>query len=295
MTLAPPLATQPGTPPSMAHVLDLEPTGENVLRGRARTPTGTGRMFGGEIAGQAVMAAHHDVPADRLLHSLHGYFLLPGHPEEPVDHHVDPTRDGGSFTTRTVRSVQGDGVVFTMIASFQRPESGIEHAPTAPAVVGPEESLTVNDLLGRAGETGSRWLQWMSDAFSWEVRFPDLPPRRDTPTDEPGRTWFRVRGDLGDDRAAHAAALTHGSDLFLLGSAVRRHGIVLGTPDVFVTSLDHTIWFHESPRVDEWLLYDQRSAWAAGGRALCRGRFWTTDGRLVATVAQEGLVRQRSA
>lgn len=294
MTDAPPLATQPGTPPAMSSVLALETVDEHVLRGRSHTPTGTGRMFGGEIAGQAVMAAHHDVPEDRGLHSLHGYFLLPGHPEQPVDHHVDPTRDGGSFTTRTVRTVQADGVVFTMIASFQRPEQSIQHAPVAPDVAGPDDSLTVNDLLERADPIGRRWLSWICETFSWEVRFPDMPQRPGNATDAPRRTWFRVRGDLpSEDRATHAAALTHGSDLFLLGAALQRHGIPLGAPGMFVTSLDHTIWFHERPRVDQWLLYDQRSAWAGNGRALCRGRFWSTDGRLVATVAQEGLVRQR--
>lgn len=294
MDQAPPLTTQPGTPPAMAHVLALTATDEHVLRGHSRTPTGTGRMFGGEIAGQAVMAAHHDVPDDRVLHSLHGYFLLPGDPAVPVDHHVDPTRDGGSFTTRTVRTMQDDGVVFTMIASFQRPEQSIEHAPVAPDVNRPDDSLTVNDLLAHAGATGTMWLTWMSETFSWEVRFPQAPQRPGTPSDGPRHTWFRVRGELpSDDHAAHPAALTHGSDLFLLGAALQRHGIALGAPGMFVTSLDHTIWFHESPRVDDWLLYDQRSAWAGSGRALCRGRFWTTDGRLVATVAQEGLVRRR--
>lgn len=294
MTTAPPLDTQPGTPPDMAAVLDLQPVGDGLLRGRSRTPMGTGRMFGGEIAGQAVMAAHHDVPADRLLHSLHGYFLLPGDPDQPVDHHVDPTRDGGSFTTRTVRTVQDDGVVFTMIASFQRREESIRHAPVAPDVRGPRDSLTVNQLLERADVIATRWLTWTCETFSWEVRFPDVPPPLGTRSDAPRRTWFRVRGDLpADDAAAHAAALTHGSDLFLLGAALQRHGIGLGAPGMFVTSLDHTIWFHEEPRVDQWLLYDQRSAWAGNGRALCRGRFWSTDGQLVATVAQEGLVRQR--
>ncbi len=295
MTDAPPLDTQPGTPPDMAAVLALDVVDDHVLRGRSRTPTGTGRMFGGEIAGQAVIAAHHGVPDDRVLHSLHGYFLLPGDPREPVDHHVDPTRDGGSFTTRTVRTVQRDEVAFTMLASFQRHEDSIEHAPVAPDVAGPDDSLTVNDVIARADDVAERWLGWMCDAFSWEFRFPDLPTRPGTASDQPRRTWFRVRGALPpDDRAAHAAALAHGSDLFLLGAALQRHGIPLGAPGMLVTSLDHTIWFHERPRVDDWLLYDQRSAWAGHGRALCRGRFWTPDGRLVATVAQEGLVRRRT-
>lgn len=294
MTDTSPLATQPGTPPDMAAILALEQVDDDVLRGRSRTPMGTGRMFGGEIAGQAVMAAHHGVPADRVLHSLHGYFLLPGDPAAPVDHQVDATRDGGSFTTRTVRTVQDGGVVFTMIASFQRPEESIQHAPVAPEINGPDDSLTVNDLLRVADEPGSQWLQWMCERMSWEFRFPSVPPPLGTPSDRPRHTWFRVRGELpGDDRAAHAGALAHGSDLFLLGAALQRHGVGLGAPGMFVTSLDHTIWFHEPPRVDQWLLYDQRSAWAGGGRALCRGRFWSTDGRLVATVAQEGLVRKR--
>lgn len=294
VTSAPPLDTQPGTPPDMRTALRLDRIASGRLVGTAHTLLGTGRMFGGEVAAQAVMAAHDGVPADRALHSLHGYFLLPGDPSAPLLHEVDPTRDGGSFTTRTVRTVQDAGVVFTLMASFQRAEDGLEHGPPAPEVPGPEDSATVNDVLPDLSPGMAAWLTSMSDVFSWEFRFPErlVSPRR--PSHAARHTWFRVRGDLpDDDPAAHAAALTHGSDLFLLSAALQRHGVTLGTPGLLATSLDHAMWFHDQPRVDEWLLYEQRSAWGGGARVLCRGRFWSTDGRLVATVAQEGLVRIR--
>lgn len=288
----PPLSTQPGEPHAMAAVLDLEQASDHVLRGRAHSRNRTGRMFGGEIAGQAVMAAHHDVPDDRRIHSLHGYFLLGGDPAKPVDHHVDPTRDGGSFTTRTVRTVQDDAVVFTLLASFQRPEEGLEHDVHAPDRRDPDDSYSVADLIDQADEAGAERLRRICEQFPWEFRWPGRPGT-DAEGASPRQVWFRLRGDLpADRRAARPAALTHASDLFLLPTALAPHGIGLDEPGLFMASLDHTIWFHGPTPVDEWLLYDMRSAWAGGGRALCRGRFWTTDGRLVATVAQEGLVRR---
>ena len=293
MSAARPLDTQPGTPPDMRTALELERIASGRLVGTAHTFLGTGRMFGGEVAAQAVMAAHDGIPEDRSLHSLHGYFLLPGDPDAPLLHEVDRTRDGGSFTTRTVRTVQDAGVVFTLLASFQRREEGFEHGPTAPEVAGPDDSATVNDRLAAMDEGPlANWLAAMGDIFSWEFRFPEPPMHPREPSDAPRHTWFRVRGDLpADDAGAHAAALTHGSDLFLLSSALQRHGMGFGTPGLFVTSLDHAMWFHRPPRVDDWLLYEQRSEWAGNARTLCRGRFWTTDGELVATVSQEGLVR----
>ena len=274
----------------MRTALELERVAAGRLVGTAHTLLGTGRMYGGEVAAQAVMAAHDGLPDDRRLHSLHGYFLLPGDPDAPLLHEVDRTRDGGSFTTRTVRTVQDAGVVFTLLASFQRAEDGIAFAPTPPDVAGPDDSATVNDVLASASGPMAGWLASMGDVFSWEFRFPESPMVG--PGDQPRHTWFRVRGDLpSDDHASHTAALTHGSDLFLLAAALQRQGVSLMTPGLFITSLDHSMWFHRAPRVDDWLLYEQRSEWAGNARALCRGRFWTTDGQLVASVTQEGLVR----
>ena len=280
---------EPG-PSSLATILDLVEVAPDHLRGVGTTRTRTGRMFGGDVAAQALAAAHATVPDDRPVHSLHGYFLLGGDPTAAVEHHVDRVRDGGSFTTRTVRSEQHDRAIFTMTASFQRPEDGLEHQLPVLEVTAPQDSPDLEQTLAREDAATAGWLRVLADAFPWEFRFPEPPPR---PGDtEPGRTWFRVVGDLPDDRpSTHAAALVHASDLFLLGAAFAHHDVGFGTPGLFVTSLDHSVWFHAPVRVDDWLLYDRRSAWAGGGRALCRGRFWRPDGTLVATIAQEGLVR----
>lgn len=286
------MADEPATP-SLAAILDLEQVEPDHLRAHAFTNTRTGRMFGGDVAAQALAAAHATVPADRPVHSLHGYFLLGGDPTVPVELLVDRTRDGGSFTTRIVRAEQHGRCIFTLTASFQRPEEGIEHQPVPTDVEAPQDCLDVpaaQELAESVGDVATAaWLGRMDRDFPWELRFPD--PRR-TSGPPGGRTWFRLRGELpGPEPHHHAAALTNASDMLLLGAAIQRHGIRFGDEGLFVTSLDHAVWFHRPVRVDGWLLYDRRSAWAGGGRALCRGRFWTADGELVATVAQEGLVR----
>lgn len=286
---------KPDHPAHLAEILTVEEQSPDVYHSWARTPSFTQRMFGGEVASQALTAAQQTVPIDRPVHSFHGYFVLGGDPDQPVEHHIGRTRDGGSFTTRRIRSVQGDGEIFVGIASFQRPEEGaIDHQLSNLRLNPPESSATVEDVMTDADERTRGWLEWMSSNFPFEPRFPARPPRPGDVVDGPRRTWLRASSSLPDDtQASHAGALTYISDLFLLGSALQLHGISFGQPGLFVTSLDHTIWFHEPVRIDEWLLYDQRSSWAGGGRTLCRGRFYTEDGRLIATVAQEGLVRIR--
>lgn len=281
-------------PTHLSEILTVEEVDTDVHRSWARTTTHTQRMFGGEVAAQALTAAQRTVPEDRPVHSFHGYFVLGGDPTQPVDHHVGRTRDGGSFTTRRVRSEQSDGEIFVGMASFQKREVGaIEHQLSHLQVNAPEASATVEDIVADAEDSTRQWLNWMVTNFPWELRFPTTPPRRGEIVEGPRQTWLRACSSLPDDTpASHAGALTYISDLFLLGAALQLHGLTNGAPGLFVTSLDHTVWFHEPCRVDEWLLYDQRSSWAGGGRTLCRGRFYTPDGRLVATVAQEGLVRQ---
>ncbi len=249
-------------------------------------------MYGGEVAAQALMAAASTVPEDRPVHSFHGYFVLGGNPSEPVEHHVGRTRDGGSFTTRRVRSEQSKGEIFVGMASFQRHEEpGIAHQLPHVRMRSPEDSLSVPQIMADSDDMTAAWLGYLTQTFPWELRFPAMPPRPGDVSDGPRRTWFRAGTAIPDTPGAHAAALVHASDMFLLGAALQLHGVSFRDPGLFVTSLDHTVWFHEPVRADDWLLYDLRSSWAGGGRALCRGRFFNQDGRLVATVAQEGLVR----
>lgn len=285
--------THDPTPAPLADSLALEELGDDVFRGAAHSGSPGRRMFGGEVAAQALAAMQRTVPTDRPVHSMHGYFVLGGDREQPVDHRVTRTRDGGSFTTRGVRTRQDGGDIFVAMASFHAEESGFEHQLANPRLRAPEDSLTVDDVVAATDEVTRNWLAFVTGHFPWEFRFPATPPRPGDIVDGPRRTWFRARGPLaGDLPADHAAGLMHASDLFLLGAALQLHGLQLGAPDLFVTSLDHVVWFHAPFRIDDWLLYDQRSSWGGHGRALCRGRFFDRDGVLVATVAQEGLVRQ---
>ncbi len=281
------------TVPALHDVLAVSTAGDDVFESRSASHLQATRMYGGEVAAQALMAAQATVPADRPVHSFHGYFVLGGDPAQPLQHHVGRTRDGGSFTTRRVRSEQSSGEVFIAMASFQRHEdASIAHQLPHLRLHAPDESMTVDEVAAASDELTGRWLGFLRGAFPWELRFPAMPPRPGSVDEGPRRTWFRAVGALPDAPGAHAAALMHASDMFLLGSALQLHGVPLREPGLFVTSLDHTVWFHRPVRVDDWLLYDARSSWADNGRALCRGRFFDTDGRLVATVAQEGLVRR---
>jgi acyl-CoA thioesterase-2 len=259
-----------------------------------QTPTTTQqRIFGGQVAGQALMAAGLTVPADRGVHSLHSYFLRPGDPHEEIRYAVERLRDGRSFTTRRVVAWQtrggADVAIFTLTADFTAGEAPLaEHAVPMPDVAGPDELPGIPEMVA-AHPGPAQYMKTMGEAV--EQRFLEDPFAR-TPKVPPhtaSRTWMRVAGRLPDDPAVHAAALTFASDLTLLSAGVARLGATWGG---FVgASLDHAVWFHRPVRADEWFLYETDSPAASSGRALCVGQLWAADGTHVATVAQEGLIR----
>ena len=280
-----------GTAPLMA-VLGLEERADDVFVGR--TPdTPQQRIFGGQVAGQALMAAGLTAPAERGVHSLHSYFLRPGDPTEEIRYVVERIRDGRTFSTRRVLARQwrkGEEVaIFALTADFTEGERAVaEHALPMPDVAGPEELPGIPEMHERYPERAAA-MTAMGQAV--EQRFLENPfePGPKAPPHTQHRTWMRVRGRLPDDPAVHAAALTFASDLTLLSAGAARLGV--GWGGFIGASLDHAVWFHHPMRPDEWFLYEGDSPAAAAGRALCLGQIWALDGTHVATVAQEGLIR----
>jgi acyl-CoA thioesterase-2 len=276
-------------------MLGIERLGGHLFRRTPRPPF-EARIFGGEIAGQAVVAAGRTVPRDRLVHSAHAYFLRPGDPRAPLTYRVLPGRDSRSFSSRRVEAVQHGDVVFELAASFQRPEDGFAHQVPQPRAPDPGELPPALDGV-TAEPADHAWLEHLQRTRSVELRFPEPPPRltvRHGGTAEPRqRAWLRSTDPLPDDPVLQAGALTYVSDLLLLSAALSPHGMAIGDPDLQFASLDHSVWFHTPHRLDDWLLYEQEGTWAGGGRALCRGHMYDQAGTLVATLAQEGLLRRR--
>jgi len=284
----------PSTGPlSVTEVLALDEV--EPLRFRGRTQEGPSkRTFGGEVAGQAVLAASRTVDAERFIHSAHMHFLLPGDTTVPIDFVVEPTRDGGSFTSRRVQAVQAGRVIFTMTASFQARESGISHAATAPDVPPPDALPTPAEMFADDPDN-LRWVRWLLDSNELDARFPTLPVRsaavRGLRVEARQSAWVKARRRISDDVHEQAAALAYVSDLLLLSAALGPHGFTLQDDALQFATIDHTVWFHAPLRVDEWFLYDQESRWAGNSRALCRGEIFDAQGRLCATTMQEGLLR----
>ncbi len=268
-------------------LLDLEQLEVNLFRG-VSPPHSPTRVFGGQVAGQALVAAGRTVPEDREVHSLHAYFIRPGDPRVPIVYETERVRDGRSFTTRRVLGIQHGEAIFSLSASFQLPQQGLEHSqPMPPGVPDPESLPDLGERIAAGGDGG--WLTEIPRPL--DVRFVDEPvwSAERAASDEPIRVWMRADGTLPDDRLLHVCLLTYASDLTLLGSVVARHD--MSSAYVQMASLDHAMWFHQPFRADEWLLYQCYSPAASGGRGLATGRFYTTDGRLIASTMQEGLVR----
>ncbi|WP_033261927.1 acyl-CoA thioesterase II [Amycolatopsis vancoresmycina] len=269
-------------------LLDLEKIEENIFRGvsPAHSPV---RVFGGQVAGQALVAAGRTVPDERRVHSLHAYFIRGGDPSVPIVYEVDRIRDGRSFTTRRVVAIQHGKAIFSLSASFQKDEPGIEHAEEMPAGVPAPETLPTLMERAEGYAIGAH-----ARPRPIDVRYVNEPPWITRETGErPARNqvWMRADGKLPDDQLLHVCVLTYASDMTLLDSVLARHGVYWDTDKVLGASLDHALWFHRPFRADEWFLYDSASPTASGARGLATGRFFAADGTLIATVVQEGLLR----
>jgi acyl-CoA thioesterase-2 len=274
----------------LLHLLDLEQIEVNIFRGRSPDERRQ-RVFGGQVAGQALVAAGRTVPADRPVHSLHAYFIGPGDPAVPLVYAVDRVRDGRSFTTRRVSAIQHGRVIFTLSASFHHPEPGPEHADPMPDAPPPELVERTSDRLDRLlGTRRGRLYDHPFDLRSVGLlsveteRDPSLRTTRNL-------VWLRVDGNLPDDPLLHVCLMTYASDMTLLDTALLGHGLSWLDGRTSGASLDHAMWFHRPFRADRWLLYAQESPVAHGGRALARGEVFTTEGELVVSVVQEGLIR----
>lgn len=279
----------------LLELLRLERIETHLFRGQSQD-LGWGAIFGGQVLGQSLSAAAQTVPSDRHVHSLHGYFLRQGDARRPVVYEVDPIRDGTSFTTRRVRAVQEGQAIFSLSASFQVEEAGLDHAaPMRPGVPGPEGLASEFDLAHHFADRIPEPFRGQALADRpIEVR-PVQPYNLLDPRPAPAvrQLWQRAAGKLPDEPAVHHYLLAYASDFNLLLTAMFPHGVSWLTPGMQVASLDHAMWFHRPFRVDEWLLYDVESPSANHARGLVFGRFYRQDGTLVASVAQEGLMRDR--
>jgi acyl-CoA thioesterase-2 len=275
-------------------LLDLETLEDGLYRGR-QPETSLQRVFGGQVAGQALAATIRTVEAGRIVHSLHAYFLRPGDVSVPILYDVENIRDGRSFSTRRVVARQHGRPIFYMSSSHQVPEDGLEHQDAMPEVAPPEDCPELGDVL--ATRTNRSRDLWDQEWAALDVRYAGDSREggglSDTEHPAVARVWLRASGRLSDDPAVHAPVLAYASDLTLLSASVVPHGVYIGDPRLVPASLDHAMWFHRPFRADEWLLYDQVSPSASGGRGLATGRLFTQQGRLIASVAQEGMVRLR--
>jgi acyl-CoA thioesterase-2 len=275
-------------------LLDLEQIEVNIFRGRSPDET-VQRVFGGQVAGQALVAAGRTVPPDRPVHSLHAYFIRPGDPAVPLIYDVDRVRDGRSFTTRRVSAIQHGRTIFTLSASFHQPEPGIEHAAAMPRVPPPEsvrpsserlaEALGLTDLPGNLRDSAID-VRSVGPLSVEAERDPSLRTTRNL-------VWLRVNGELPDDPLLHVCLMTYASDLTLLDTVLIAHGESWYSGRTSGASLDHAMWFHRPFRADQWLLYAQESPSAHGARGLAWGQVFTESGELVVSVVQEGLIRTR--
>ena len=271
-------------------LLDLEAIEVNIFRGVSPDET-VQRVFGGQVAGQALVAAARTVEPSAAVHSLHAYFLRPGDPAVPILYEVDRIRDGRSFTTRRVVAIQHGRAIFNLSASFHVHETGFDHQYPIPDDVPDPESLP---------DFTTRWEPWADSLGGWfdrprpiDTRYVDWsPPDRKEALAPRHRVWLRADGALPDDPVLHTCVLTYASDMTLLDTTLLPHGGTYRDDQVMMASLDHAMWFHRPFRADEWLLYDQDTPSASGGRGLGRGLIWTQRGDLVVSVMQEGLIRR---
>ena len=279
----------------LLEVLDLKQVDAATFQGES-PQVGAQRVFGGQVAGQALVAAGRTVDPSRSVHSLHGYFVRPGDPTVPIDFYVEKIRDGRSFSVRRATAQQHGRTIFFMSASFQVTEIGLDHHSPAPIDVPPPEDVpTMADWVERYPQRAGNFA---AAPQAIDVRYIGVPgwvPPGDRVASDQQRVWMRVAGELPDDPLIHACALTYASDLSLLDAVLSMHGEVWGPGGVIGASLDHALWLHRPFRADEWFLYDSISPSASGSRGLASGRMFTRDGRHIASAVQEGLLRRIGA
>ena len=279
---------------TLVALLDIERIDTDLFRG-ARQPGGVGRVFGGQVIAQALQAAQRSTDAPKVAHSLHAYFMRPGDEDHPIIYRVVRDFEGRSFATRRVIAMQQGQPILNMACSFQTPEDGLAHQDAMPDVPAPDTLTSERDLRhAMAAEVPERHRAWLLRPRPIDIR-PVGPrswirPGHDAPVQH---LWFRICAPIADDPALHRAVLAYASDMALLGTAMRPHGVGFMTPGMQTASLDHALWLHEPFRADEWLLYTMDSPWAGHARGFNRGRVFTRAGRLVASSAQEGLIRRR--
>ncbi len=276
----------------LVELLKLQRLEDNLFRGQSRD-IGTRYVFGGQVLGQALSAAQCTVGIDRSVNSLHAYFLRAGDVEHPIVYDVDRSRDGSSFSVRRVTAIQHGQPIFVFAASFQREEDGVEHQLSMPEVPKPEDLEPAHavpaEVLAKLPNKVQRWLS-RHGPFEFRHVYPrdELNPSKRPPFQQ---VWFRLIDRVTDEPGLHRALLAYASDFQLLGTTTFPHGISYYQPNVQMASLDHALWFHRPFRADDWLLYSIDSPSAQGARGLARGMIYTREGRLVASTAQEGLIR----
>lgn len=272
-------------------LLNLEKIEENIFRGQ-NYQAPWNRVFGGQVLAQSLYAAYQTVPDDRFVHSLHGYFILTGDIGKPIIYEVDRIRDGGSFTTRRVVAIQHGQAIFNMSASFQLIQEGFDHQVTMPEVSAPEDSVSEEKMADNFKEKAPEIYRRLTRSRPIEFRRVDnLNPLEAKNISPFQHVWFKAKGSLPGDKRLHQAVLAYASDYNLLGTALLPHREQIDINKIFLASLDHAMWFHRDFSIDEWLLYAIDSPSASNSRGFTRGKIFNRDGVLVASVAQEGLIR----
>lgn len=278
----------------LVEVLTLERLEDNLFRGK-HAGEGWQRVYGGQVLGQALAAAASTVNDDRMMHSLHGYFLLAGDPDHEIIYDVERIRDGGSFNTRRVKGIQHGAAIFAMSASFHKHEDGYDHQSKMPDVPPPEDLPSAKDLISQMmAHLPENMRAYWNREHPIDVRIVD-PSRYTSREPRPATqaVWLKAKGSLPDTASLHQAVLAYASDFTLLDTALIAHGKLLFDRDIQLASLDHAMWFHRQFRADDWLLYAQDSPTAFGARGYCRGAIYDRSGHLVASTVQEGLMRKR--
>ena len=273
----------------LIEVLDIQQLSTTEFRGRTQWMP-QGRVFGGQVLAQSLVAATRTVAQERNFHSLHSYFLRPGDINKDIEFNVEILRDGRSFSARRVHALQDGKPIFSMIASFQDESAGLEHEESMPEAPAPESLPSAADLLSMIDHPATNY--W-AKARPFDLRHVDEPvylrPAKNQVASQ--MVWFKTIDELPMDSLLHTAALAYASDYTILESVLRRHGLSWAHPGLSAASLDHALWFHAVPNLNDWHLYVQHSPAAMGGRGLSQGKIYSQSGKLIATVAQEGMIR----